>query len=182
MGYMNFHRGLILEGQIWRIITFLFLPIGGGNPFLVLLSLYVFYFLGNTLENEWGAFSFSMYYAFGIAGAIIAGFISGVGNNQYIYMSILLAFAQLFPNMEFRMFFLIPIKVKYIGYVTWILYGLGLLAAIAAFDLPEVAAILVSLINFFLFFGPDLYSSFLTWNKYRGRRRQFRQSDKNHWR
>ena len=180
--YMFFHRGLILQGQVWRIISFVFLPVGGGNPFMVFLMLYVFYFLGRTLENEWGTFSFNVYYLFGVIGAIIAGFLAGAVNNQYIYMSILLAFAYLFPNMEFRLFFLIPVKVKYIGYVMWILYAIDLFFALINFSLSNILALIASLVNFFIFFGPDIYSQYLTWKKYQGRRRQFRESDKSHWR
>jgi hypothetical protein len=179
--YMSFHRGAILQGQIWRVLTFVFLPVRD-NPFMVFLFLYVYYFMGRALENEWGTFSFNVFYLFGIIGAIIGGFITGFTTNYYLNMSILLAFAYLFPNMEFRIFFLIPVKVKYIGYVMWILYAIALFQAIIHLHLPNIVAILAALINFFIFFGPDIYSQYLTWQKYRGRRRQFRQSDKNHWR
>jgi membrane associated rhomboid family serine protease len=139
-----------------------------------LLSLYVYYFLGSSLEQQWGRFSFTVYYALGILGAILAGFITGVATNTYLNLSLLLAFAQLFPDVEFRIFFLIPVKVKYIGYVSWILYALALFAALINLDWPQAAAILASLLNFFLFFGPDILDNLRQWVKYSGRRRQWR--------
>ena len=180
--YIYFDRGLILSGQIWRVLTFIFMPIAADSTFFMLIALYMFYYLGNALEREWGTFRFNIYFLFGVLGAIIAGFITRIGTNQYIYMSILLAFAQLFPNMELRLFFLIPVKVKYIGYVTLIIYGMSLLGALINLDYMTMAAIIASLANFFIFFGPDIHSRFLTWKKYYGRRRDFRQNNKDHWR
>ena len=182
-GFLMFHRGLIFQGEIWRIITFIFLPLPA-NPIWVLLSLYIYYFMGNSLEGEWGKFSFTLYYAFGIIGAIIAGFLTGATSNYYLNLSLLLAFAQLFPDTEFRIFFLFPVKVKYIGYVMWIIYGLVLIFALITLNLPQVAAILAALLNFFLFFGGDIHGKLKNWLKYRSRRRQFKNDRKrypNQW-
>jgi len=182
--FLSFNSAYILQGQVWRVITFIFVPVVGTHPIFILLMLYVYYFLGNSLEGEWGKFSFTLYYLIGIICAVIGGFIVGTTSNQYLNLSLLLAFAQLFPNMEFRLFFLIPVKVKYIGYVMWILYALALVYALVNLDLPLLAALLAALLNFFLFFGQDIIGRFSNWMKYRGRRRQFRQNKRrypNQW-
>ena len=177
--YLYFDRALILRGQIWRTLTFIFLPLNS-SPLFILLTLYVYYFLGNALEGQWGKFQFTLYYAIGILGAILSGFLTGYATNTYLNLSLLLAFAQLFPDVEFRIFFLVPVKVKYIGYVNWILYGISLLFALFHLDLPQIAAILASLLNFFLFFGPDVRDNLARWLKYSGRRRQFKRDTRDY--
>jgi len=183
VGFIFFDRGLILQGEVWRVITFVFQPLNS-NPIWLFISLYVYYFLGTSLEREWGTFSFNIYYFIGILGAIIAGFLVGTATNLFINTALLLAFAQLFPDTEFRLFFLIPVKVKYIGYATWIIYGISLIVALVSLDFPMVAAILASLANFFVFFGGDISGKLRTWLKYRGRRRQFKKDKRrypNQW-
>jgi len=177
--FLAFSRSLILEGQVWRVLTFIFIPMPT-HPLFLLVSLAVYYFLGRSLEDQWGRFSFTLYYVFGIIGAIIAGFLTGSVSNYYLNLSLLLAFASLFPNAEFRLFFLIPVKVKYIGYVLWIFYALALIIALISLNLAAVAALIASLANFFLFFGEELLERFRNWKKYRSRRQQFRR-DKNRY-
>ena len=41
--WLPFSRDLILHGQVWRLVTFIFLPSDSGNPFFLLLGCY-FYF------------------------------------------------------------------------------------------------------------------------------------------
>ena len=182
--YLAFSRPLIFQGQVWRILTFIFQP-PASTPIFILFALYMYYFFGGSLENEWGTFSFNIYYVLGILGAIIGGFITGYTNNFYLNLSLMLAFAQLFPDMELRIFFLIPVKIKYIGYATWIIYALALLFALTHFDWSEAVAIIMALVNFFIFFGENFINRMRENVRYRGRRRQFkrdiRQNPNNRW-
>ena len=146
-----FSRGAIMHGQIWRLITFIFIPPLNTSVFMVAIAMYFYYSVGTTLESYWGSFKFNIYYLLGIIGAIVAGFISGYGDTTYLNLSLLLAFSQLFPDQQFLLFFIIPIKAKYLGYFNLLLFALAFLTG----NFATKMAIVFSLINFFLFFGSD---------------------------
>ena len=103
----------VMQGQIWRLITFIFLP-PATSPLALVLSLYFYYIMGSTLERVWGTFRFNLYYLFGMVGCMIAGLITGYGTNVYLNLSLFLAFAYLFPEHKVLLFYVIPIKMKYI--------------------------------------------------------------------
>ncbi len=166
----------VLQGQIWRLISFVFLP-DTYSLIWILFTAYLTYIIGASLERYWGRFKLNVYFLTGIIGSIIAAFITGAGvTGYYLNLSLFLAYATLFPDQELLLFFVIPVKVKWLGilnaaYLLWqmytyIRYGLWHMAA----------AILVSLINYFIFFGDD----FINWIKLkrqvaRNRKRFFEQ-------
>ncbi len=145
---LYFNRDLILRGEVWRLLTFIFLPPSGSLIF-ILLSLYFYYFLGTSLENHWGGARFNIYYAIGILGNILAGFLTGAATNSYLNTSLLLSFAVLYPDMEFMLFFFLPVKVRWIGWA----WGLYLLYQLIIVSWPYKAALVLSLLPFILFFG-----------------------------
>lgn len=150
---LAFVPSLVLKGQIWRIITFIFIPPDTSVVFFVLM-LYFQYLIGSGLESEWGAFRFNVFYLFGIIGSLIAGIITGYATSYYLNLSLFIAFAALYPNFQVLLFMFIPIKIKWLA----ILDGLYL-----AFDLVfgsniERAAIVASLINLLIFFAPTIIS------------------------
>lgn len=145
---LYFDRDLILHGEIWRIITFIFLPPTGSLIF-ILLSLYFYYFLGTSLENHWGGARFNIYYGIGILGNIAAGFLTGAATNAYLNTSLLLAFAVLYPDMEFMLFFFLPVKVRWIGWA----WGLYLIYQLIVISWPYKVALVFSFLPFILFFG-----------------------------
>lgn len=145
---LYFDRDLILRGEIWRLITFIFLPPSGSLLF-ILLSLYFYYFLGTSLENHWGGPRFNIYYGIGILGNIVAGFLTGAATNSYLNTSLLLSFAVLYPDMEFMLFFFLPVKVRWIGGA----WGLYLLYQLIVVSWPYKVALLFSFLPFILFFG-----------------------------
>ncbi len=151
-GLLYFDRDLILQGQIWRLITFIFLP-PSGSLILILLTLYFYYFLGTSLENHWGGARFNIYYAIGVLGNILSGFLTGYTTNEYLNTSLLLAFAVLYPDMEFLLFFFLPVKVRWIGWA----WGLYLLYQL--FTLPWVykLSLVLSFLPFALFFGKQAW-------------------------
>lgn len=149
---LYFSRTLILQGQIWRLVTFVFLPPTGSLLF-ILLNLYFYYFLGTSLENHWGSARFNLYYALGILGNIIAGFLTGYATNYYLNLSLLLSFAVLYPEMEFMLFFFLPVKVKWIGLFDAALLVYEFIGASWAGRI----SLLFSLLPFFLFFGKSAW-------------------------
>ena len=101
--YLAFDAAAVLHGQVWRIVTFVLIPESGG--IWLLLFLYFYYFIGSTLEREWGPGRFTIYYAMGMLLTIIYGFIayfvdgrSYFMSSTYINLSMFFAFATLFPE------------------------------------------------------------------------------------
>ncbi len=160
MGNLLFFRPLILEGQVWRAITFILLP-PGTSPVMMLISLYCYYLLGNLLENVWGSFKLTLYYLVGIVGAIIAGFISPMGytSNSALNSSLFLAVAAIMPETQFRLFFILPIKAKWMAAIYFLFEVPGVVNAFFAgtvLGLNYLVILGFSLLNFFVFFGPGL--------------------------
>src|SRR5690554_5027037 len=87
--HLAFIPELIMRGQVWRVITFIFIPPASSMIFIFFV-LYFYYMIGSTLENEWGSFKFNLYYLFGMIGTIIAAFITGFGTSVYLNLSLFL--------------------------------------------------------------------------------------------
>ncbi len=152
-GMLYFDRGLIFSGQVWRIITFLFLYPTASNPIFTALALYFYWWIGSSLESYMGKARFNLYYLFGVIGSIIAGLIVGGMTNFYLNISLFLAFAVLFPETRVLLFFFIPIKIKWLGMFD----GLILLLSFIIGNWIERAAILAAIASFLLFFGYRLW-------------------------
>ena len=173
--YLVLDISSVLQGQVWRLITWLFVP-QQDNLLWMLLSLYFYYMIGTTLENRWGARRFLIYYVIGalanIAGAFIAHAITGYGYgvNTYLYYSLFLAFAALYPDMQFMLFFFLPVKAKWLAALDLVYF---LLAIITGSTSLRMAA-LASLVNVALFFGEDIYQL--------GRRAYFQWQRNKQWR
>jgi membrane associated rhomboid family serine protease len=174
-----FYPGYILRGQIWRLITFVFVPMNLGSIWFI-FSTMLYFFLGNTLERQWGTARFSMYYLLGVILNILVGFVLyfalgrpaylETANMYYVNMSMFFAFATLYPDTQFLIFFIIPVKVKWLAWLD---------AALFAFDIgfyliqraPVLALMpIVGILNCFLFFWDDL-KGFLNRGKYRAAHR-----------
>lgn len=178
--YLSFSAPLILQGQVWRLITFLLLP-----PYTTIVSVFfyllLYYSIGRQLEYSWGTSTFNFYYLLGVIGTIIAGFITGSATNHYLNLSLFMAYAVLFPETEFRFMFLFPIKAKYLGYAEAILYVVWLFRYIFTQNWGKVAELLASVINFFIFFGPDIYDSIKRYFRTRKRQKEFRDGTRGNW-
>lgn len=162
---LNPHR--IVQGlQIWRLVSFIFIP-ETMNLIWILFSVYLVYMIGASLERYWGTFKLNMYYLVGIIGCIVGAFITylflGFGSmtGYYLNMSLFLAYATLFPEQEFLLFFILPVKVKYLGILNAIFLLYSIVTAIGSGMWYQAVAILVTLINYMIFFGGD----FIDWIK-----------------
>lgn len=143
-----FLRSAIFQGQIWRLFTFVFLPPASGALFLI-ISLYFYDLLGQALESYWGTARFCLYYLLGYIGALISGLISGASSNHYLNLSLFLAFALLNPDFQLLLFFILPVKVKWLGLIV----AVQLVYELITVSWPMKLALLFSLLNLFLFFG-----------------------------
>ncbi|MDD2955024.1 MAG: rhomboid family intramembrane serine protease [Oscillospiraceae bacterium] len=176
-GYLTLSRSAIFSGQVWRLVTFLFVP-PTYSVISLLFTLYFYYLIGSGLEAQWGSFRFNVYYLFGMLGAILAAMITGYGSATYLNLSLFLAFAAIFPDFQIMLFFLFPIKIKYLAYLDWALFALSLVFALLSRDWATVAAIAFSLANYFLFFGGNIGRYFRNKRKYGAVRRNFRKEMK----
>ncbi|MDR1262865.1 MAG: rhomboid family intramembrane serine protease [Oscillospiraceae bacterium] len=154
MGASNllyFNRAAIARGEVWRLVTFIFLP-PSTSLLWVIFSLYFYWMIGNTLETQWGSFKFSLYYLLGIIGAVLGGLVTGYGDNTYVNLSLFLAFAALFPDFQMYLFFFLPIKMKWLALLDVLLYAYNFIIG----SWSARAAIVLSLLNVALFFGGDI--------------------------
>ncbi len=167
---MCLNTRLILRGQVWRLVTFIFIP-PAASPLFMVFSLYFYYLIGTTLEKEWGSFVFGAYYFIGVVAIIIASFITGaVGSNTYLNYSLFFAFAVLYPDYEVIVFFVLPVKIKFLAILDAAMFAIMLIIGSVGIKMSVIA----SLLNLALFFGKD----FINWIKrqieYRKTRQNFR--------
>ncbi|MCL2866500.1 MAG: rhomboid family intramembrane serine protease [Clostridia bacterium] len=150
--FLDFNRQNVLRGQVWRLITFAFMPPSSGTM-MVVLTLYLYWIIGSALNNYWGSFRFNLFYFCGILSSIIGGFITGYTTNYYLNMSLFFAFAILYPDFQMRLFFVFPIKIKYLALINALQYIIGFFSV----PFPFKMAMILSLANIALFFYKDLY-------------------------
>ncbi len=169
--YLRLDAAKIMQGQIWRLFTFLLFPpslaswqVGGGlmsglisfvDLMIAILILRVYYNLGRTLENIWGAFRFNLFFFTGVIGQILAALIAWLVFHQQIFMttgyinaSIFLAFALCFPEAQFLLFFVLPVKAKWLAIVEALIYLYDFINGTASIR----CAIVISLANVIIFF------------------------------
>jgi membrane associated rhomboid family serine protease len=148
---LSLYMPAVFHGQIWRLLTFLLVP-PDNSPLFVLLSMYFYYFIGTALENRWGAPRVMLYYAIGALGAILAALLTQFGTNMYLYMSMFFAYAILNPENQILLFFVIPVKMKWLALLNAAFYIYALIIG----SWTDRAAVLFSLLNVILFFGGDI--------------------------
>ena len=157
LSYMLFNPALIQRGQVWRLVSFLFVPPSTGV--LALLVFYFYYWIGSTLEKQWGTGQFTIYFFTGVVLTVLYGFviywITGKAvtlDSSYLYLSMFFSFAALFPDMQVLFMFFIPVKMKYLAIVDAAFF----LYAMVTTPFPENLVPLVAVLNFLIFCGGEL--------------------------
>lgn len=157
--YLMLDVGKVLQGQIWRLFTFIIQPPGNSNLIFLFFELYLYYMIGNALENAWGAFRFNLYFFSGILFNIIAIFAlyfmdgnSYILGLTYINRSMFFAFAAIYPNVQLLLFFIIPIKIKYLAMLYGLIYVIDIIQSFRFGQYHIGIAILISLGNFLIYF------------------------------
>ena len=177
ISYLVLNPYAILHGQVWRLVTWVLIPPETGNIFLTLIMLYFYGSIGTTLERTWGTYRYNVYLFQGMLFTIAGSFLvmgyhylfdaesmtmlgpQGVDmyfmyigllyfSTFYVNMSIFLAFAATFPEVQVLLMFIIPIKVKWLG----IIYGIMLAYEFIRANVDGRFAIAASLLNFLVFF------------------------------
>ena len=157
--YLTLEPYYILHGQIWRLVTWILIPPESPGIFTIIM-LFFYYSLGNSLEQTWGAFRYNVYIFMGMISTVLGAFLlyaifggnvlfgNALFSTYYINMSIFLAFALSYPNMQVMLYFFIPIKMKWMG----ILYGFFIVYSFVKSSWVGKVAIIASLLNFIVFF------------------------------
>ena len=163
----------ILHGQIWRIVTFIIQPPNASFLFMA-FALYFYYMVGQALEYMWGAFRFNLYFFSGVLlhvlACLVIYLIFGINFSMgtfYLNLSLFFVYAYLFPDATFLLFFIFPIKAKWLGIIEGIFYGLTIIGGLSALVNPSLMftmlamgipaipansiAALISLLNFAIF-------------------------------
>ncbi|MBQ4482686.1 MAG: hypothetical protein II966_05575 [Lachnospiraceae bacterium] len=146
---------LILHGQIWRLFTWIFMPPSAPGIFTIIM-LFFYYQIGSALEQTWGDFKYNLYIFSGLFLMLVGAFVlyafgypvDGMFTTYYVNLSIFLAFAACYPDMQVMLYFIIPLKIKYLAFidVAFLVYQ----ALVSSW--PERVSIIVSLLNFLIFF------------------------------
>lgn len=157
----------ILHGQVWRLITWILMPTDT-RVFSLLIMALLYYQLGSALERSWGTFRFNVYIFGGMLFTVIGAFIlygiyaaAGTGSletislissltftTNYINLTIFLAFAVMYPGMQILLFFIIPVKMKWMAVVYAVLIAINLILT----SWGGRIAIIMSILNFLIFF------------------------------
>lgn len=166
--YLALDINAVFHGQVWRLVTFLMQPPSNTSVLFMVFALYLYYMIGRQLEYVWGAFRFNLYFFMGvifhILAVILVFFITGISfpiGTSYLNLSLFFAFAAVYPNEQFLLFFVLPIKVKYLA---WLDAAYFIYAIVQAF-LPayggsvfgviyqaRAIAAVVSILNFLIFY------------------------------
>jgi hypothetical protein len=150
----------VAHGQVWRLITYIFIPqLGSFIPapdwinaaFAVLFLIWV----GDRLEEAWGAFRLTLFFLIGMIGTTIAAIFFGARfSNAMLYSSLFFAFARFYPNVVIFFAYILPLKVKWIAWI----YAAILLFQFVVGSWAFRSAVLAALANYLIFFGRDIIS------------------------
>lgn len=165
--YLVFCPGLIFRGQIWRLITFIFVPLSF-SPLSFILSLVFFYYMGSRLEAVLGSSRFTVYYLLGAILNIIVGLLIAVLDQSYLYsitadmsylnLSMFFAYATLYPDLQVLVSFLFPIKIKWLALLDAALFAYEILSYISYGQFIMALLPIIAIFNYLVFFWDDLSS------------------------
>ena len=122
----------IFHGQIWRLVTFIFVP-EGSNLLFVAISLYFYYFIGNALEREWGSARFTVFYGIGVLVNIAVGLV----------LSFLYGLNYPWP------------VVRWLAWIDAAFFAWSILSSLFHLNWVGVVLPVVAILNFLLFFSSD---------------------------
>lgn len=174
---LSFSRSHILQGQIWRLFTYP-LTFSGGNILITAIALVCYYSLGRAMENLWGTLKFNLYYLSGVVMMdVFCMIFGGRADVSYLNLSLFLAYATLYPDTHFLLFYIIPVRAWVFALLDLGLTIYEVVYLTAAGLFPYSLFPIVALLNYFLFFGKDVVNVFpMSWRV--NARRLFRKKPK----
>lgn len=175
-----FDKAAILRGQVWRLVSWLLTEQLGGNSVLSVLFLYFFYRLGKAVEMSIGTFKFNLFYLGGVvlmdlfamifcpAGDLVLGgylipaeLFTMLYSNMayYLHLSMVLAFSTMYPDAQFMIFFVIPVKAWVLALIDLVLIGISVFnMCYPVLLFPHCLFPLIGLLTYFLFFGGEMHN------------------------
>jgi len=165
IGFLVFDPVLILfHGQVWRLVTWLFVP-SSGNLLFTVLALYFYYFIGSTLEREWSTAKFNVFYILGVILNLVYAFamwlILGIDTSigpVYLNFSMFFAFAIYYPDFVIRVFFIIPVKIKWLALINGFFFAYQIAAGLLMGNTFLALMPVVALLNFFVICCDEILS------------------------
>jgi membrane associated rhomboid family serine protease len=143
----------IRHGEVWRLVTYIFLP-RTLSPLWLVLALWFLWFIGEGLEQAWGAFRVTLYFFVGMVGTTLAAFFFGSNfSNTMLVSSLFFAYARFYPDQVIYILFILPAKIKWIAWVSAFFLLVGFFVGTNSYR----AALVAAFANYFIFFGPELY-------------------------
>lgn len=164
------YPALVKQGEVWRLASFFFMP-PMAHPLFIAFAWYLFYLMGTSLEQYWGAFRFNLFILTGAVLTIALGFTSPFDpvSNAFLAGSVFLAFAYLNPDFQLAIMFILPVRIRWLAMFTWAIYAVKFTFG----DWSTRWEILAATGNFMLFFGRDIVLGMKT-----HRRRMAAQADR----
>ena len=165
VGYLQFVPALILNGQVWRLVTWVVVP-NASSPFMLLLTCYFYYWIAAMLEREWGTARFTLFYLGGMVLSVVLGMALGLGQmnlthtiaslnlSYYLNLSIFLVLAVLYGEMQVLLFFVVPVKMKWMALIDVVLVIVDMVDLFKLGYWMLALVPLASFINFFIFTWP----------------------------
>jgi len=167
ISFLSFDLAHLLQGEVWRLVSWVFMPTST-RPVTLLISLLCYYSIGISLERSWGTAKFNLYYFCGMAvsvlAVVLASLISGhwswsLSSGYYLHMTMFLALAVMHPDATINlwiMIFPLRLKAKWLAWFYAAMLALGLVSAIGSLDLVGIVLSVVSMLNFLIFFWPEM--------------------------
>ncbi len=151
--HLNYAPVLLMQGEWWRAFTFLFLvPLPGSAMGYVFVAFgwYLFYLMGAALESYWGVFRYNVFLLSSWVLTVAVSFLTPQYEvtNLYLLSSVFLAFAFINPDFQLLLFFVLPVKIKWLALLTWVLYAWQFAVGTMALRL-QISAIVVTFLAFF---------------------------------
>jgi membrane associated rhomboid family serine protease len=167
---------LVWSGEVWRLFTWVFLP-RTLSPIWIFFALLFLWFLGDMLEASWNSFRVTLFYVSGwflttLGCMLLPGAGLGPGANLFLNLTVLFAVATLQPNYQILLFFIIPLKLKWLGIIS------AIFPLLLFFSMPlgGKIALILSFANYLLFFGPPFLREWKLSKKNQSRRERFQAS------
>src|SRR5205085_4447772 len=167
--YLALDVARIRAGEVWRLVTYIFVP-QMSHPLLVLIALWFLWFIGDGLERAWGPFRLTLYFLVGMIGTTVAAVLSNSQfSNQMLFTTLFFAFAHFYPDEIIYVFFILPLKIKWIAWV----YAAFLLLAFVTQSNSYRLALIAALSNYLIFFGPGMIQQLRQRKEVAVRRKRF---------
>lgn len=177
--FLMLKRDLVLQGQVWRLFTYIFIP--SSSVLVAVIGGMFMMWTGRGLEEAWGSFRVNLYIIGGLfsiaIGAIVFGYepnleiMGSRGGSVWLYLSVLFGFAMIYPNEEVLLFFILPVKIKWLA-----LFSAGILVLAMVSDPEVLIPTFFALLNFGIAFGPDFIKGRMHTAKVASRKSKFEEA------